>query len=416
KVAPLAEAQLRLYREHRRYYWRYDDQRGWNSGYTDSEELVESRVIALPDRTSLSLPVGWGRYRLEIADPQTGQVMRYRFYAGWGAQDADAVGNRPDRVQMKLEGVPARLGDSVRLTVTPPHDGHALVTVEGDRMLWSRWLAVQATGTVLDIPVDPAWKRHDLYVSAVVFRHGREGERLSPPRAGRDRGLVGAPQKPAKVGPEQRTLVRIKVDGAAGGVATATLSAVDVGILNISQYATPDPLDFFFGKHRYAAEMRDIYGKLIEKMDGATGRLKWGGDAALRGDSRSLPRKVKLVDLFSGPVLLDESGQADIALDLPDFNGTLRLMAVAFTDDRYGSAEAEMVVAAPIVAELSTPRFITPGDQAAVALDLTNLSGATQQVRVDLRALDPLAIDDGVRSVTLKDRPRATLRFVATAT
>lgn len=425
KVAPLAEAQLRLYREHRRYYWRYDDQRGWNSGYTDSEELVESRVIALPDRTSLSLPVGWGRYRLEIADPQTGQVMRYRFYAGWGAQDADAVGNRPDRVQMKLEGVPARLGDSVRLTVTPPHDGHALVTVEGDRMLWSRWLAVQATGTVLDIPVDPAWKRHDLYVSAVVFRPGSEGDRVTPARAvglaflpiaSEDRRLGVTLQAPAKVEPEQRTMVRIKVDGAAGGVATATLSAVDVGILNISQYATPDPLDFFFGKHRYAAEMRDIYGKLIEKMDGATGRLKWGGDAALRGDSRSLPRKVKLVDLFSGPVLLDESGQADIALDLPDFNGTLRLMAVAFTDDRYGSAEAEMVVAAPIVAELSTPRFITPGDQAAVALDLTNLSGATQQVRVDLRALDPLAIDDGVRSVTLKDRQRATLRFVATAT
>src|SRR5690606_11105453 len=235
KVAPLAEAQLRLYREHRRYYWRYDDQRGWNSGYTDSEELVESRVIALPDRTSLSLPVGWGRYRLEIADPQTGQVMRYRFYAGWGAQDADAVGNRPDHVQMKLEGVPARLGDSVRRTVTPPHDGHALVTVEGDRMLWSRWLAVKATGTVLDIPVDPAWKRHDLYVSAVVFRPGSEGDRVTPshavglaflPIASADRRLGVTLQAPAKVEPDHRIMVRIKVDGAAGVVATATLSAV----------------------------------------------------------------------------------------------------------------------------------------------------------------------------------------------
>src|SRR3546814_11506244 len=115
----------------------------WSSDVCSSdltEELVESRVIALPDRTSLSLPVGWGRYRLEIADPQTGQVARYRFYAGWGAQDAEAVGNRPDRVQMKLEGVPARPGDTVKLTITPPHDGQALVTVEGDRMLWSRWV------------------------------------------------------------------------------------------------------------------------------------------------------------------------------------------------------------------------------------------------------------------------------------
>ncbi|HYG46263.1 MAG TPA: MG2 domain-containing protein [Bordetella sp.] len=425
KVAPLPEAQLRLYREHRRYYWRYDDQRGWNSGYTDTEELVESRVIALADRSSLTLPVDWGRYRLEIADPQTGQVARYRFYAGWGAQDAEAVGNRPDRVQMKLEGVPARPGDTVKLTITPPHDGQALVMVEGDRMLWSRWVPVLASGTPVDIPLDPSWKRHDLYVSAVVFRPGSAGDRVTPARAlglaflpvgSAERKLGVTLEAPGKVEPEQRTTVRVKVDGAQGRQATVTLSAVDVGILNINQYATPDPLDFFFGKHRYAAELRDMYGKLIEKMDGTTGRLKWGGDAALRGDSRSLPRKVKLVDLFSGPVALNEQGQADIPLDLPDFNGTLRLMAVAFNDEKYGSADTEMVVAAPIVAELSTPRFITPGDQAAIALDVTNLSGATQQITVRLHALDPLAIADGTRTVSLQDRQRTTLRFTATAT
>ena len=92
----------------------------------------------------------------------------------------------------------------------------------------------------------------------------------------------------------------------------------------------------------------------------------------MRGDSKSLPKKVKLVDLFSGVVKLNDKGEADIPLDLPDFNGTLRLMAVAFTADNFGSTDAEMVVAAPIVAELNTPRFITPGDQSAIALDVTN--------------------------------------------
>src|SRR5690606_33837271 len=63
KVMPLPEAQVRLFRERRNYYWRYDDQRGWNSGYTETEDLEDSRTIALPDRTSLTLPVDWGRYR-----------------------------------------------------------------------------------------------------------------------------------------------------------------------------------------------------------------------------------------------------------------------------------------------------------------------------------------------------------------
>lgn len=423
ELAPLAQAQVRLYKEERKYYWRYDDQRGWNSGYTDTEELVDSRVVALQGRLPMSLPVNYGRYRLEVNDPETQQTLKYRFYAGWGAQDDEAAGNRPDRVQMKLEGVPAKPGDKIKLTLTPPHDGQALVTVEGDRMLWSTWVTAKATGTEVEIPIDPSWKRHDLYVGAVVFRPGSAGDRVTPARAV---GLAYLPLQaegrklnvqltaPAKVQPETRTTVKIKVDGAANKKATVTLSAVDVGILNIDQYQTPNPFNFFFGKHRYAPDLLDMYGKLIEKMDGTQGRLKWGGDAAMRGDTKTLPKKVKLVDLFSGPVALNDKGEAEIPLDLPDFNGTLRLMAVAFTNEQYGSADTEMVVAAPIVAELSTPRFITPGDEAAIALDVTNLSGATQKVTVKLEANDPLAITDGVRTVTLKDKQRTTVRFNAT--
>lgn len=425
-IKPLAQAQMRLYREERQYYWRYDEQRGWNSGYTETEELADSRVLPLTGRETFNVPVTYGRYRLEISDPETGQTLRYRFYAGWGAQGEEAAGNRPDRVRMKVEGLPARPGDTVKLTLTPPHDGHALVTVEGDRMLWSKWVDAKATGTDVDIPVDPAWKRHDLYIGAVVFRPGSQGDRVTPARAV---GLAPLPldtsarkldvhlQAPAKIRPETRATVRVKVDGVANAQATVTLSAVDVGILNIDRYATPDPYGFFFGKHRYAPDLLDMYGKLIEKMDGTKGRLKWGGDAAMRGDTRTLPKKVKLVDLFSGPVTLDAKGEADIPLDVPDFNGTLRLMAVAFTADRYGSADAEMIVAAPVVAELSTPRFITPGDRAAIALDVTNLTGATQTFAVSLEARDPLAIADGQpRTITLKNQQRTTLRYTATAT
>ncbi|ARP95514.1 alpha-2-macroglobulin family protein [Bordetella genomosp. 13] len=422
---PLKQAQMRLYREDRRYYWRYDDQRGWNSGYILNDELSDSRTLDIAGRTSLTLAVGWGTYRLEIADPETGQTLRYRFYAGWGAQDAESVGNRPDRVQMKLSAVPAKRGDTVKLTLTPPHDGQALITVEGDRMLWSKWVSASTAGTEVDIPLDPSWKRNDLYVSATVLRPGSQGDRVTParavglaylPMANDDRKLDVRLSAPAKIKPETRATVRVKVDGAQGGQAMVTLSAVDVGILNINQYATPDPFDFFFGKHRYAPDLLDMYGKLIEKMDGTAGRLKWGGDAAMRGDSRSLPKKVKLVDLYSGPVRLNERGEADIPLDVPDFNGTLRLMAVAFTAERYGSADAQMQVAAPIVAELNTPRFITPGDHAAIALDLTNLSGAPQKITVNLQALDPLAIADGTRTVTLRDKQRTTVRFTATTT
>ena len=429
KFVPTKELQIKLVREERRWYWRYDDNRGWNSGYNVEEEITEARSVAAGARNKIALPVGYGRYRLEVLDPTTNLTARYRFYAGWGAQDADDVGNRPDRVQLKLEGAPFQAGGVAKLTITPPHDGEALVTVEGDRVLYQRRVSVRTGGTPITIPVDASWSRHDLYIGVVAFRPGSQGDRVTPSRA---LGLIHLPlsrearklklaiNAPAKTTPEQRVPVKIKLTDAAGkavsgGAAMVTLSAVDVGILNITRYATPDPQGFFFGKHRYDADVLDLYGKLIEKMDGSVAKQRFGGDAGKR-DTQSLPRKVRLVDLFSGPVALDANGEATIPLALPDFNGTLRLMAVASTPDSYANATAEMTIAAPIVAELAMPRFIAPGDTATIALDVTNLSGSAQEIRVKVEAGAPLKISGSHAPLKLADKQRSVLRFTAEAT
>ncbi len=422
---PAKDLKLTLTYEERQWYWRYDDGRGWHSGFNTTDELVEARALKLAAKTTVNLPVKWGRYRLEIEDPETQETLRYAFYAGYGAQDADDIGNRPDRVQLQLKGSPFKPGDTAHLTIKPPHDGEAVVTVEGDRVLWSKRLGVKASGTDLDIPVsaDPAWQRQDLYVTVAAFRPGSEGDRVTPARAlglvhlplnREDRKLKVALEAPAKTVPSTALPVRVKVPQLAGKAAIVTVSAVDVGILNITNYKTPDPVDFFFGKHRYGADILDLYGRLIEKMDGNVAQQRFGGDAGKR-DTQSMPRKVLLVDLFSGPVALDAKGEATLNLKLPDFNGTLRLMAVVSSADSYGNAQADTVVAAPLVAELSMPRFIAPGDKATIALDLTNLSGAPQEVKVALSATGPVRVTGAADAVRLADKQRQILRFQAEA-
>lgn len=420
---PAKDLKLTLTFEERNWYWRYDDGRGWHSGFNTTDELVEARALKLAAKTTVNLPVKWGRYRLEIEDPDTQQTLRYAFYAGYGAQDADDLGNRPDRVQLQLKGAPFKPGDTARLTIKPPHDGEAVVTVEGDKVLWSKRVGVKAAGTELDIPVDAAWARNDLYVTVAAFRPGSQGDRVTPARAlglvhlplnREDRKLKVALEAPAKTQPSTALPIKVKVPQLAGKPAIVTVSAVDVGILNITNFKTPDPADFFFGKHRYGADILDLYGRLIEKMDGNTAQQRFGGDAGKR-DTQSMPRKVLLVDLFSGPVVLDAKGEATISVKLPDFNGTLRLMAVVSSADSYGSTQAETVVAAPLVAELNLPRFIAPGDKATIALDVTNLSGAPQDVRVALTATGPVRITGAAESVKLADKQRQILRFQAEA-
>ncbi len=421
---PSGKLQLRLYREDRDYYWRYDDQRGWHSGFTENEELVESRTLSLKERSKIDVQVVYGRYRLEILDPEHDTVTKYRFYAGWNAQEAEALGNRPDRVQVRLDKAAYVPGDTARLSIVPPHDGEALVVVESDRSYWSKRVSVSARGTEVSIPVDKTWNRHDLYVSVVAFRPGSQGDRVTPARAV---GLIPLPisadnrkialtlDVPQRVTPETDLKIQVKAEGLAGKAGMVTLSAVDAGILNITRFKSPDPLDFFFGKHRYGADILDLYGRLIEKLDGSAGKLKFGGDSGMR-DTKSLPKKVRLVDLFSGPVAFDAAGHATITLKVPDFNGTLRLMAVASGESSYGGAEKEVTVAAPIVAELLTPRFIALGDQATMAMDVTNMLTTPQAVKLNIESSGPVSLGDAHRTVQLKPQQRTTLRFPVRAT
>jgi uncharacterized protein YfaS (alpha-2-macroglobulin family) len=421
KIKPAAGMPVRLFRENREYYWRFEDQRGWTSGFTESDELVETANVSVPAgaRGKLRLPVRYGRYRLEILDPETRLQTVYRFYAGWSAREDETQGVRPDRVALKLDKPGYRDGDTARLTLTPPHRGQALVTVEGDRTLWVKRLAVTGSSETVDIPLSAEWKRHDLYVSVLVLRPGNEGDRVTPARAlgiihlpleRGDRKLNVALEAPQKSVPETTVKVKVKAPEAKGQKAFVTLSAVDVGILNITRFASPDPHGFFFGKLRYGADQHDVYGRLIEKMQGQKGKLKFGGDNTPK-PTRSLPKKVKLVDLFSGPVALNEQGEAEIPLALPDFNGTLRLMAVVASPNRFGAKDAELTVAAPLVAELATPRFLSFGDSAIVALNLHNMSGAPQQLKVSVNGGDGITVQEAERSLSLKNQEKRTLRF-----
>ena len=416
---------VRIFRENRNWYWRFDDQRGWHSGYNETDELVATTQVSVPagSRGKLLVPVKYGRYRVEVLNPETKLVTRFRFYAGWSAKDDETQGVRPDRVALKLDKPAYADGETAKLTITPPHAGEALITVEGDKLLWSRRISLPADGSTLDIPIAAEWKRHDLYVTAMVLRPGSAGEKggagVTPARAlglaylpleRGNRKLNVAMEAPKKMAPDQPLKVKIKVPDAKGQSAMVTLSAVDVGILNITSFKSPDPHGFFFAKLRYGHDLYDVYGRLIESMAGQKGKLKWGGDAAPK-PTKSLPKKVRLVDLFSGPVALDANGEAEVSLPVPDFNGSLRLMAVAASGERFGMQEAEVTVAAPLVVELATPRFLSVGDSALLALDVHNLAGAEQEVKIKVSNGDGLVIKNGEQKLSLKDQQKRILRI-----
>ena len=416
-----------LVRELRDYHWNYDEDGGWDYDFTRRFENKDTRTLDVGAGASkIDFPVEWGEYRLDVFDPATGLTTRYPFRAGWSWDDQNrGLDARPDKVKLALDRTGYKAGDTLKVTLTPPHAGKGLLMVESDRMLYVQAIDAKP-GSTFSIPVTKDWERHDVYVTALVFRGGSAPSKITPARAvgvvhvpmdRRDRRVAVGLSVPKQMRPEQNLPVTVSVPELAGQLAHVTVSAVDVGILNITRFPVPDANAQFFAQRRFGVDAYDIYGRVIESFEGGSAKIRFGGDMALSAlpQAKRPTSRVQTVDLFSGPVKLDGKGNARVALKVPDFNGTLRVSALVYSDTRYGNRDRETVVRAPIVAEASLPRVLAPGDRSTVTLDVQNFTGKAGVFKVTVNGEGPLDIGEGSRTTDLAVDAKRTLTFPVTA-
>ncbi len=339
--------------------------------------------------------VDYGRYRLEITDPETGAATSVRFDSGWWV--SPEVSDTPDTLQVTLDRDHYRAGDTAQLHIEPPFAGPVLVVVASDRVLHTLEMDVPAEGAIAEFTVAEDWGP-GAYVLATAFRPVTEGERAHGP--GRavgvawfgldmaDRTLNVTLDMPQDIRPRQTVTVPVQVANVQPGQpAWLTLAAVDEGILLLTNFASPNPTEHYYGRRALGVGIRDAYGRLIVS-EGTRGVLRSGGDG---GENLAGPevRPTRTVALFSGIVTLDDQGRAQIPLEIPDFNGELRLMAVAWSASAVGAASQPLIVRDPVVGELALPRFLAPGDRADLSLSLHNVSGPAGTYTVRLAAEGP---------------------------
>jgi uncharacterized protein YfaS (alpha-2-macroglobulin family) len=428
KLVAGAHLKVRLQRELRDFYWLYEHDDSWKSTADQHLQLIEEKDIdvAAGQRVQVDFPVEWGGYQLQVFDPQTNLTTTFPFFAGYSWDDENLGKEaRPDKVKLALDKARYRAGDTMKVTVTAPHPGPGVLLVESDHLLYTKNIDATA-GATFEIPVTRDWERHDVYVTALVFRGGAAEEHTTPARAmgiehvTMDRNDRRIPLKlgaPAMMRPGNPLQVTVQATGLAGQQAYVTLSAVDQGVLNITDYPVPDAWAWMFAKRALGNDAYDLYSRIIEAMDGSEARLRYGGDMsgkALPHATRLNP-KVQIVDLFAGPAMFDAQGKATLRVDVPDFNGSLRLAALAYTDARYGNADGSIIVRAPLVVEPSTPRVMAAGDKARISLDLKNLSGKDGVAKISVKGDGLITIENASRSVSLKDGAGSTLSMPVTA-
>jgi hypothetical protein len=286
-------------------------------------------------------------------------------------------------------------GDTATFRIVPRAAGTALVTVLSNRLIAMQAVEVTEGENLIRLPVTDDWGA-GVYVAASVLRPMDVPAGRNPARAlGLAHALVdpGPAQLTATVetapeaAPRGPLDVAVRVAGVEPGeTAFVTIAAVDQGILNLTAFAPPDPSEFYFGQRKLGVGIRDLYGRLIDGQTGAEGTIRSGGDAGAQARLQAPPPTEELVAQFAGPLTVGADGLVRARFNLPAFNGTVKVMAIAWSQTGVGQASADVLVRDPVVVTASLPRFLAPGDDSRLLLEIVHATGPAGRMGLDVTA------------------------------
>ena len=375
-----------------KYQW-YRREGAWEfEPVKSTKRVADGTLTTAADKPArISAPVQWGRYRLEVSTAdRNGPASSINFDAGWYAE---ASADTPDMLEIGLDKPEYAARDTMTVAVTARTAGKLTLHVIGDRLVSTMTQDVPAGTARVPITVGSDWGSGAYVVATLRRPLDARAERMPGRAIGvqwfsinrKARTLALNMQLPSLLRPNSALRIPVKVNGlAAGEEARIAIAAVDVGILNLTGYKPPAPDDYLFGQRQLTAEIRDLYGQLIDGMQGVRGQIRTGGDAGAV-ELQGSPPAQKPLALYSGIVAVNADGTAEIVFDIPDFSGSAGVMAVAWSKDKVGRANGDVTIRDPLVLTATLPRFLLHGDRGTMHLDIDNVEGTAGEYRVELR-------------------------------
>ncbi len=363
---------------------------------SEAKEIVErTEVITIGDSPyAYNFTVDKsGDYIIRVSKLGEEGFNQVSFYSySWITADITSFGVDPEaRVEIVTDKTVYAPGEKAKLLFQTPFSGKMLVTIERNGVYNYQYVDVKNNSASLELPIEKNYLPN-VYVSAVLFRQIKDDD--LPLLVGHGFANITVENKsnridvsitsPAKVRP--KTKQTITVNAGKEKDIFVTLAAVDEGILQIKNYISPAPFDFFYAKKALMTETFNFFRDLLpDIMKGKVKAASVGGDAALydQFEKRLSPfgvQRFKPVALWSGIIQTDSRGDAKVTLDIPEFSGELRLMAVAYKGDRFGSAVSRLTVADPVVITPALPRFIGTRDSLVMPVAAFNTTGKEVQI------------------------------------
>ncbi len=375
----------------------------WTSEVIDEIEKSETLSSRKGEQKLSFTPDNAGLYLVRISgtDNRGNEIITETSFYATGSSYVAWQRNENQSFNLVADKPTYQPGETAKLLIQSPFEkATALITYERDTILYSTTATLEGSAPVLEVPIT---SEHlpNLYVSVMLFRGRIEPETPDPVEdVGKPAfamGYVNLPVSPEEkrlkialttdrqeYGPGDEVTVTIKATDHQNKpvLADLSLAAVDLGVLNLIAYQTPDLFDDFYGTMPLAVRSNDSRTHVIGQRSYGTKGENQGGGGGYHPGFRS---DFRLTALWEPRVLTDSAGTAEVKFTLPDNLSTFRVMATGLTKDTScGSAELEILSSKPLVLVQSGANFARLGDEFEVGVTVANRSDKDRTAKVAL--------------------------------
>ena len=393
--------ELELYKIQWRWWW--DETGNQLSNFTQDKynKLVKTETIIMVNgRAKWNMRINqadWGRYLIRIKDPQTGHSTGKIIYVDWPNWSERLQQDNPTEAAMlsfTSDKTHYKAGEEATLTIPTMSDGRALISLEnGSKILKTDWIDTKKGQTRYTFKVDESMTPN-IFVNVTLLQRYSQTVNDLPirmygaiPLDVEDPETILKPviSMPDKIRPE--TASSVTVSEASGKAMTYTIAIVDEGLLDITNYKTPDPHEAFYAHEALGVKTWDLFDYVIGAYGGGLERiLSIGGDGTAGTNHNVSVNRFKPVVKFLGPFKLDKGEKQTHSFTLPQYIGSVKVMVIAGNDGSYGESDKTVAVKKPLMILATLPRVLGPTEKIQLPVTVFAMENNVKTVSLQVQS------------------------------
>ena len=366
----------------------------------------------------------WGRYIVRVSDPIGGHATATTVlidWPSWSGKTRNTDASTANMLVFSTDKKEYAVGEKVKLSFPSSEGGRALISIEnGSRVVQTVWAETQKGETNVEVEVTPAMAPN-VYFNITLLQPHATTTNDSPirmygivPVSVIDKNTILQPKisMPDVLRPEQA--FNIKVSEKTGKAMTYTIAIVDEGLLDLTQFKTPNAWDSFYTRAALGVKTWDVYDDVIGAYGGKVNQIfSIGGDQDLGGGKAKKANRFKPVVVYLGPFVLPEGETKTHQVKLPKYIGSVRTMIVAADAESsaYGSVEKATPVRSPLMVLASLPRKISPSEKVTIPVTVFAMEKNIKNVTVQLKTNNGLRIIGSAKQLLTFTQPDEKMAY-----